>query len=108
MARLKDMEEWRRGPAKHDGCGREYWWPILVKHLDEQPAPSSDLTVPANMAISIRRWDDTSGTTFDSESVVRGTERELRAEGGHNNDPTFVSTAWNDVQSVTFSYKCQE
>jgi hypothetical protein len=54
------------------------WRSILVRHLDERKG--SELVLPIDIAVSIRRFDDVGGTTFDVGSVVRILERHLKAE----------------------------
>ena len=75
----------------------------MVRHLDEGRA--SELVVPIDVAVSIRRFNDSSGTTFDAGSVVRTLERLLKAEGKHGSQETRIEAAWDDVQSITISYK---
>jgi hypothetical protein len=84
---------------------QEYWRPILVRQLDEAPGTTGDLVVPPNVAISVRKFGDWAGITFDSGSMVRIREMHLHAEGSHNRAATTIKVAWAEIQSITFSYK---
>jgi hypothetical protein len=82
---------------------QDYWRRILVRHLDEQ---GDDLIVCENLAVSIRRFEDISGTTFDAGSVLRIRDRYLIAEGTHGAKLTSIKAPWSEIQSITLSYKC--
>ena len=80
----------------------EYWESILAHNFIRD---SDDLRVPKNMAVSVRRFADWSGTTFDERSMFRVRDMELEGVGVHNKKTTRIVASWEDIQSVTFSYK---
>jgi hypothetical protein len=82
---------------------KEYWDGILGKHLDY--GSGIELVVPKYLAMSIRRYGDWSGTTFDEGSILRPLEQRLEASGTHSRKRTSISAEWENIQSITFSYK---
>ena len=93
--------------VRNDGClihSVQGYWEDILKHclvLED----TARCRVPRNMAISIRRFSDLSGITFDERSIIHLGESQLRAEGEHNRARTRIIAAWDEIQSITFAYK---
>jgi hypothetical protein len=81
----------------------EYWSIVLRKHLG--PLSGKTLLVPTNVAISIRKHGPDPGTTFDEASAIQVFEDRIEASGSHGGRPTRTRATWEEVQSITFSYK---
>jgi hypothetical protein len=80
-----------------------YWEDILKHCLVVEDSLSC--RVPRNMAISVRRFSDSSGITFDERSIFHLGGTQLSADGEHNRARTQIAADWNEIQSITFSYK---
>jgi hypothetical protein len=84
----------------------EHWSGILHRVLNDVSESSSDLVVPEGIEFSVYKHSTGKSTnTMGEGAIIKTLATQLQGDGTRTKRGGTLSAKWEDIQSITFSYK---